>query len=584
MPLPVRAAWRYLVTGKELWGAGDNATFLHDATVDYRGRPYETLSRARWRRVARRHATIWGVLLQLTLWAVVGAWLPLLLLSLLSLAGAAWGAVALWRYRRTVRVNRAFVDPAAETLCNAVGIRYRRRTARTLIELPRGFGKPPKEGEEAPPVRITIPVNKPLTAATERAIAAAVGGRLGIPDARGEWFRAGERMTVDLRGTPLPPAEVTYAMLRSAILNAPAVRPVIGMGAGGAVVSIDYEQDSPHVAISGAAGTGKTTLARLLLAQRMRHGNGLIVVDAKRWSHRWAHKLPEDRCRYAYRVQDMHEVFVALGEELERRINCEEEELSSFRTVDVVMEEANSVIRLLNAYWEELRGEMIREAKEMEKEEPGSAPSHLLNPPRRSPAVASLQYAVNMGREMRIHVHVMAQRLSASVFGGNGGDVRESFQLRIMAKWDRKLWNMLASGITYVAWPGGRRGVWGLVLNGVFVILRVPPLSDKEAVELATSGGPVYGPVLGRQNAAPVIEEEPTRAIAAPVPLSEAALSLPADARGDRLTVNALRMARQKDATFPRACAERGTTRLYDLDELINWRMMKLGLTGQEGT
>ena len=115
-------------------------------------------------------------------------------------------------------------------------------------------------------------------------------------------------------------------------------RPVIGWGPDGPV-HIDYVQDSPHVALSGAAGTGKTTLLRFLLAQRMRHGVGVIFLDAKRWSHRWAHKLPDDRAQYWYRVPDMHNSLVALGGELHRRIECDESELGSFRTLDVVVEE-----------------------------------------------------------------------------------------------------------------------------------------------------------------------------------------------------------------------------------------------------
>ena len=42
-----RSVWRYLVTGRPLYGQGDNATFFRDATVDHRGGPVEKLTRAR---------------------------------------------------------------------------------------------------------------------------------------------------------------------------------------------------------------------------------------------------------------------------------------------------------------------------------------------------------------------------------------------------------------------------------------------------------------------------------------------------------------------------------------------------------
>src|SRR3982751_3173754 len=50
--------WRYFVTGVELRGKGDNATFLMDATEDHRPGVYVKLTRARWRRVARRWAGV----------------------------------------------------------------------------------------------------------------------------------------------------------------------------------------------------------------------------------------------------------------------------------------------------------------------------------------------------------------------------------------------------------------------------------------------------------------------------------------------------------------------------------------------
>ncbi len=54
----IRAAFRYFITGRPVFGKGDNASFWRDATVDYRGGPVEKLTRARWRRVARRWAAL----------------------------------------------------------------------------------------------------------------------------------------------------------------------------------------------------------------------------------------------------------------------------------------------------------------------------------------------------------------------------------------------------------------------------------------------------------------------------------------------------------------------------------------------
>jgi hypothetical protein len=57
-PLGARVVWHYLVTGDYITSKGDNASFLHDATEDYRGKPVRKLTRARWRRVVRRNLAV----------------------------------------------------------------------------------------------------------------------------------------------------------------------------------------------------------------------------------------------------------------------------------------------------------------------------------------------------------------------------------------------------------------------------------------------------------------------------------------------------------------------------------------------
>ena len=389
-------------------------------------------------------------------------------------------------------------------------------------------------------------------------------------DAKGSWERGGAHLTVTITGTPLPPAKVTIEDLAKAIAAAPIARPIVGMSADGPEHA-DLENDSPHVAASGPAGTGKTTMLRFLLAQRMAHGAGLIMVDAKRWSHRWLHKLPEDRCRYAWRVPDIHRTLVAVGEELERRIGCDEEELGTFREVDVVVEEINSLIKMLAAYWRGERKRIIAEAKAL-KEMEADYDEADLDPPALSPAIAALQYGVNMGRELQMHFWVAAQRLDANVFGSNtGGAVRNSFQLRFIAQWDRKLWAMLMNGLDYVAWPAGPRGLWGFGQGAEFKIIRVPEMSKDQAIELAMSSA-VHGPVLGVQDwTGGQIEGEVTQAVVQAVRLSEAVDKLPG-----QLKLASVQRASTRPG-FPEAIGQDGVAKLYDLSALIYWAESKIG-------
>jgi hypothetical protein len=581
-PLPLRVLGRYFVTGQALRGPGDNATLFHRATVDYRARPYIRLTGPKWQRLARRNGAI-------TVPVMYGAWagvqnavelfgrdLPgprpslaglVAYVLVLVCGGLVWATWAMTRALKDRGVNRRYVDPAARTLYAMCGARYDKRAARDRIALA-------PDWEPGQPVVVTLPTDMPLTTAKEKQLVKAVGGRMGIVDAKGSWTRTGPAVRVEIVGTPLPPEVVTLDMLRAAMREAGPTRPVVGWGAEGPE-HIDYEQDSPHVAVSGAAGTGKTTLLRFLLAQRMSHGVGVIFLDAKRWSHRWAHKLPEERSQYWYRIPDIHKALVALGDELQRRIECDEEELGTFRTVDVVVEEINSLIKMLTAYWRGERKRIMNEAKALQKQDMDYDEADL-DPPTLSPAVAAMQFAVNMGRELQIHMHVAAQRLEANVFGSNsGGAVRESFALRLMSRWDRALWKMLASGHDYVSWPGGPRGLWGFVQGADFKIVRVPDMSNADAVQLATSGQ-VDTAIFGQRVRVDKTDVQP--AITSAVTLATALDMLPGQDGPRALSMSGLRTAAGRPG-FPEPLAKldgqpygRTEARLYDLASLVSWR------------
>ena len=568
IPLPVCVLGRYFVTGKPLHGPGDNASLFHHATADYRARPYERLTRRRWERLARRHAAL-TVPAAVALWDL-HAWVAYE--AGLTTAATTYGVIRARQARIGRSRNKAYIDPAARVLYSITGQRYDRRLGRQHILATADW-------QPGDAIKIMLPNDAPLTAAKEKQLVRALGGRLGIVGAKGAWKRDAARVTVEISGTPLPPDEIDMDALMRAVESAPLERPVIGWGPEGAV-HIDYVQDSPHVALSGAAGTGKTTLLRFLLAQRMSHGVGVIFLDAKRWSHRWAHNLPDDRAQYWYRVPDMHNALVALGEELQRRINCDESELGTFRTLDVVVEEINSLIKMLTAYWRGERKRIMGEAKACQKEDMDYDEEDL-DPPSLSPAVAALQFAVNMGRELQIHIHVAAQRLEANVFGSNSGAaVRQSFGVKLMAKWDLNLWKMLASGHEYVAWPGGKRGLWGFVQDGEFVIVRAPDVAMAACLAMATGGPDPSGPVLGQQRGHAVANSRvhvDTVAIESGQRLATILGQLPGQDGPDKLTLEGLRSASKRPG-FPPAIGQDGLAKLYDVEHVMAWRADALGM------
>lgn len=617
--------WRYLVTGFPILVPRDNASFLHDATEDYRHKPVPKLSKARWRRVARRNAaiTVPLVLEALAPLTWVPWWLGALWLAGCAVAGLVWLAFALrrglrlhnpYRWARDWRVNREFRDPAAEVATRVLGQRYVKSRARRMVELPHGWGTGEAVDEGEPKVaRLWLPAGATLDTGTKKRLTENVGARLGIPHPVGEWNEQGASPFVDIKGAPTPPREVSYASLLPAIAQCAEDEIIVGRGPGGRFVKVSLSEDSPHVLMSGAAGTGKSVLVRVFLRQRIERGDGVIITDPKRFSHiRWAGKLPRDRVVYAHRDADLHAAWMAVAEETARRIELPEEELELQRRVFVVAEELNAQIKKLNRYWKAERRRIMNAAKaklaDCIERCDGSRSDGLalaldegldeadLDPPTTSPAVVALQETVFMGRELRMHMVAAAQRASAGVFGGGGGDVRESFQGgRLIAKWDKKLWKMLVDTLDYVACPTGPRGIWGLARGDEFFVFRVPWMSEAEMLEACLRAAPVHGPVLGPQEGRATVEgsawpefdapdERP--AITSAVTLTAALELLPGQDGPAALTLAGLKKAAQRPG-FPEPLAKpdgqeygRTEARLYDLATLVEWRELAMATRG----
>jgi len=586
IPLPLRVLGRYFITGRVLFGSGDNATFFHRATVDYRARPYTKLTGPKWQRLVRRHAAFTGPLALLagapwwTLWPLLAYVVVLVSLAL------AWITRASWRFLAERRRRKEWIDPASRVACSVLGIRWTRRS-RAMIELPEGWGAGADGESRRLIARVHLPAGTALTKTIRANFADNVGGRLGIPKpVLADWSEAGPSVFVDLSAAPVPPAKVTWESLLPAIRAADDDTIVLGRMASGHVATASLAEDAPHFGMSGASGTGKSVLARVMLVPRVAlRGDGLIITDPKKFSHwRWAGdgKVDGNRIRYAWRTEDLHEAWLEIGAETTRRIELDEDELIGQRRVFILVEEINTQTKRLQRYWRGERRRIITAAKLALADDPyADIDLGDLDPPAQSPAIVAMQEAVGMGRELKMHVVVAAQRMSASVFGGNGGDIRESFQGgRLIAKWDRKLWKMLVDTIDYVACPSGPRGIWGLARGDSFDILRVPFLSERDALVMVTdSAVAVSGPVLGVQDGRPSVDADTDRpAITSAVTLAAALDMLPGQDGPAAITLARLRRASTEDG-FPLPLPKpdgtqysRTEARLYALDELIEWR------------
>lgn len=550
----LRSTVRFWITGRPVWGRGDNATFLHDATVDHRGGPMEKLTRARWRRLAWR----WGAAgAPLLLWAALGKWYALsyLLLELAAGSWYGWRALAAWWPVREVR--REFVHPVAQVVSRALNEKYSRRGAVRMIELPAGFGQEDEAGE-APElsVRIHLPV-VPLDEGVKKRIVTSSAERLGIKDPAASWTIRGARAHVDIAPRALPPRTLVFADVRQLVLDAAEQKPFVGLAAGRVPVYADLDDDGPHIGVSAGTGAGKSTLMRLVLARRMAAGVGVIVCDYKVTSHPFIRRIAQQdphRALYVTDEEEISEAILAVFAEFSRRrevLKTRPNDLSTFRPIDLVIEELNTLASKLRTWWGHERRRIALAAKDMDEPVPFL--------PVVPPAVDAMGALVQMGRELHVHVHALAQRLDASILAPkDGGAVRESFSNRFLSKYTKKAWMLLADSVPFQAFPGGPRGIWASVQGGEVTFFRVPFVTDQEAYQLALSGPAPAGPVLG---GARLIQHHEQRAIERLVKLSDAAGMLPAHP-----SLDALRQRVKRAELEPKG--REGSALLYDLADL----------------
>lgn len=569
----IRSCFRFFVTGQAVSGRDtDNATLFRAATKDYRDRPRERLSGPVWVRLAWRWALLGVPILllaagraaALTYWVRRQAGLPrpgwagwpwsafaVIWLAAVAVAIVVWQSWRAVEWYRSRGLFREFVRPAARAVTGTLNVRYRERDARKMVELPRSFTREVPDGAVPDPVRVNLPLGAALAQRDQNNLAHHVGRVLGMPDPAAAWHLQGSHPYVLLSPRTLPPAEITWSTVAGRVAALPASTPLLGLALGHRAVTLDFANESPHVLLSGASGTGKSVTTKFVLCQRMHHGNGLIVIDFKRISHRWAHDLPG--ALYAWRMEDMHDMCIEIGAELERRIeNVLEMEArgEQFVTVDILVEEANVLIGKLRDYWAAVK--------------PDGAPSQ-------SPAVLALKNLVFAGREYQMHAVYCSQRGSADIFGASGGDVRESFSTVLLAKWKLQTWKMLAGGMKFQRWPGGGRGLWARIQNDEMVLFRVPFVTDDEAREWAMSGTPSPETPLGELSggARPAVDARHGREL---VTLAAAVPMLP----GPPIALGTLRKAAQR-AGFPDPAGKIGPARTYYLDELTLWAQLRTG-------
>lgn len=200
---------------------------------------------------------------------------------------------------------------------------------------------------------------------------------------------------------------------------------VLGVDSLGEPITVDLDDESPHILVSAPTGRGKSAIARSVACQRLARGDVVVVLDIKRHSHRWAQQLAPNVV-YAKSVQEIGGTLVNLGKELHRRNHIVDETPFDQPITDapvgpriiVIFEEMNATMKSLTALGKQRLSDGDYTANQ------------------------GLEDVSFMGRAVRMHLVSFAQLATYRASGGS--EVVENYGTRILVGHSPQAWQYLA--------------------------------------------------------------------------------------------------------------------------------------------
>lgn len=436
---------------------------------------------------------------------------------------------------------RTYAEPLSRLIRRTLPEEYAETLRPCLADVATDYASPGGTG-----VTVWLPRDVLVTPQLRRTLSDCVRQSLGLGELDGEWSESGPAPAVVFRVRAQPPGRVMWADVERHAAAARDTAPVIGLDRRGRPVDVDLESDSPHVLISAGSGGGKSELVKLILAAGLARGAGVVILDFKRSSHRWAKDVPG--VLYCRDVAEIHHALIALGVEAERRnVAADDPAADLGPRIFVCAEEMNATMSRIQTYWDEIRDK---------------------SDPKISPAVRAFRDILFMGRSAKVNVVAIAQLGTARTIGGP--EARENFATRCLTRYTVNAWKMLAPEV----WPAPKRsktiGRWQIVKHGEATETQVALMTDDQAREWATRSPLAIDPVSQlRQLPAITVTSGNAEELPRPVlvTLRDALSQVPELAT----SLDALRRAAQRDG-FPSPAGSSGTAKLYDIGQLGRWR------------
>jgi hypothetical protein len=417
----VKVAWRF-GTGRHLDGKrrGD-ATFFAAGThaePHYWGRGEESkwALLAGWQRAGLRWAVI-AAAIGLWRWRTQTEWV----LGLAAGVLAGLGALRLIRAFNSFGHYRTKILPLHNALAPVLDMPPATRP-RSWLTVPHDYG-----ARQDAEITVYPPHGFTASDRDKEEVTRAVTAKLGIEQPEANWSGlAGSKPRITFTKSEPPPARVNFADIKTAVEAAEPHEIVMGLGKKSQVGTVSVDNDSPHAGLSMGSGDGKSTVAKNIGAQLLHHGALLMVLDYKLISHMWARGLPN--VSYAGTPDEIESALVWLAAEVGRRnrVALAGADVEGAVHADVgprillIAEELNATQNRLKAWWHREMGEKGR-----------------------SPGSEALDEVMFLGRQVRINVLQIGQRLSVKASGS--GDARENLGVLIFSDPTAAAWKMLCS-------------------------------------------------------------------------------------------------------------------------------------------
>lgn len=536
----IRVGFRFC-SGRPLDGRRrTDATFLRGGTVQFHH--HDRVGRwsylPEWKRAGIRLGSV-TVLTLLVILYLVSPLLALLVVGTAITGGLAWGGYLMYRAARHMRVQRGIVRPLHRALAHR-GVQYP-----SWITVPGDYAT-----NRAAEVTIRLPDYWPGDDESRKYLLGIVTRKIG-----GEWdphWTDQGKPSLRLTHTPVPPGKVAFVDVLDAIRQLPPGRVLLGLGSRSEHVIIDFDAETPHVAMNIGTGGGKSATLALLIVQLLAQGATVEAVDPKRVSLNPLRGLPGLTIHRD--IEQQWDAIAMVRAEMEQRYErLDSDDNAVFPRLVLVIEEANTFRIDSEDYWTTTR-------KSGEPKEPR--------------VYRDLNAILNKGRQANVNVITVFQRMDARTAGG--GAARDQYGFKILGRFSPQAWKILVD--TYPRPKSSKHRGRAIVADGgdhrtvqTAYALADPQHLVPEAWDYALSGSRAI-PMPGQHVPVSQVSQDGTEQVNRAGTVPGVGLSAAVESGVLSLTLAAVRKARLRDPEFPAPTGQDGPEHLYDPAELRRWQ------------